>query len=116
MQRAPEIHAQTLLTFFDQDALEDVLRRQLSRRFEVYVELGTKVEAFGQAADHVEVWLHESLDRNAKEDTARVQYLVGTDGVRRIVRSALGFGFMPGSCFERMGIIYDDAVITGLED
>jgi 2-polyprenyl-6-methoxyphenol hydroxylase-like FAD-dependent oxidoreductase len=82
----------------------------------VYVELGPKVEAFGQAADHVEVWLHESIDRNAKEDTVRVQYLVGADGVRRIVRSALGFGFTPGTCFERMGIIYDDAVITGLED
>jgi 2-polyprenyl-6-methoxyphenol hydroxylase-like FAD-dependent oxidoreductase len=103
MQRAPEIHAQTLLTFFDQDALEDVLRRQLSRHFGVHVELGTKVEAFGQAADHVEVWLHESLDRNAKEDTVRVQYLVVTDGVRRIVRNALGFGFMPDTRFERIG-------------
>jgi 2-polyprenyl-6-methoxyphenol hydroxylase-like FAD-dependent oxidoreductase len=111
-----DFHAQTLLTFFDQDALEDVLRRHLSTRFGVSVELGTKVESFDQFAGHVDVRLQKTLDGEPKEETVRAQYLVGTDGGRSTIRRALNLGFMPGARSETRGIVYGDAVITGLEE
>jgi 2-polyprenyl-6-methoxyphenol hydroxylase-like FAD-dependent oxidoreductase len=116
VHRVTNLLVQTLLTFFDQDALEEVLRRHLLARFGVSVELGTKVESFEQAADHVDVRLHKILDGYAKQETVRAQYLVGTDGGRSTIRRALNLGFMPGARSETKGIVYGDAVITGLEE
>jgi hypothetical protein len=76
VQRTIDLHSQTLPTVFDEEVLEDVLLQHLSRCLGASVELGTRVESFKQAPEHVEVWLHEGLDLAAQEETACAQYLM----------------------------------------
>lgn len=71
-----------------QDLLEPKLR---ARALELGAELrlGTRLERFEQDDEGVTTWLR---DRDGRESTLRVQYVVACDGTKSEVREALGLG------------------------
>jgi 2-polyprenyl-6-methoxyphenol hydroxylase-like FAD-dependent oxidoreductase len=98
-----------------QESTELLLRRQLFERFGLTVELGTELLDFDQSADQVTARLRTIKTEGSEpmEESVTVQYLIGTDGGRSIVRKKLGVSFMGETRTDTL--IYGDVVINGLE-
>jgi 2-polyprenyl-6-methoxyphenol hydroxylase-like FAD-dependent oxidoreductase len=100
-----------------QDVMERVLRESLQRRFGVVVELGIELVSFEQSSEHVVAHLkkHTKEQSVPTEETVYVQYLVGTDGARSVVRKGLGLEFA-GETRSKDCWIYGDVELTGLPE
>jgi 2-polyprenyl-6-methoxyphenol hydroxylase-like FAD-dependent oxidoreductase len=115
--RAVNAHnlAQLTTLLLGQESTELLLRRQLFERFGWTVELGTELLDFDQSADQVTARLRTIKTEGSEpmEESVTVQYLIGTDGGRSIVRKKLGVSFMGETRTDTL--IYGDVVINGLE-
>lgn len=88
---------------------EAVLRERLAE-FGVQVEFGCALRAFTQDADSVHVTLAGS-----SEERLRVDYLVGADGGRSLVRKTLGLALHGRSLDEEPSALVGDVFVDGLE-
>ncbi|MFV8753143.1 FAD-dependent monooxygenase [Nannocystaceae bacterium ST9] len=71
-----------------QDGLEPILRDR-ARELGAELRLGTQLVRFEQDGDGVTAWLRE---REGRESSLRVAYMIAADGSRSGVREALGIG------------------------
>ncbi|ESK88847.1 putative monooxygenase [Moniliophthora roreri MCA 2997] len=79
-----------------QDRHEALLRKHIEKDYNVHVELGTELSTFSQTADYVEAKL---IKRGAdgeeiSSETAKFEFMAGTDGARSVVRKQLGLSFL----------------------
>lgn len=88
---------------------ERVLRDRLAE-FGHHVEYGCELTGFEQNMDHVTA----RIATGAGEEIVRARYLVGSDGGRSFVRSALGIDF-PGKTLGVRALVAD-VTLTGLSD
>ena len=97
------------LLAFPQDDHERLLIGKLEA-LRVHVEWKTKLIHFAEAADGIAV----TLDKDGVSEPAHVQWLVGCDGARSIVRQILGVGFTGGT-YEQLFYVADVAIDGGFE-
>ncbi|KAJ3980573.1 monooxygenase [Lentinula detonsa] len=80
--------------FLGQNRHEQLLRELILAEYGVRVELGTELQSFEQHPDHVVARLVKIVDSNPVEETVSVNWLVGADGARSVVRKQLGLSFL----------------------
>ncbi|KAJ3993039.1 FAD binding domain-containing protein [Lentinula boryana] len=80
--------------FLGQNRHEQLLREHILAEYGVQVELGTELQSFEQHPDHVVARLAKIVDSNPVEETVSVNWLVGADGARSVVRKQLGLSFL----------------------
>ncbi|KAJ8092072.1 hypothetical protein PM082_024312 [Marasmius tenuissimus] len=72
---------------FSQDRHEALLRQVLLEEYDTAVEMGTELQSFVQTPDDVQARLvKHTADGKQTEETARFEYVIGTDGARSVVR------------------------------
>jgi 2-polyprenyl-6-methoxyphenol hydroxylase-like FAD-dependent oxidoreductase len=116
MQNLERLHSSKLTALnLGQESTEMLLRRRLFERFGLTVEFGTELLDFEQSADQVTAHLCtiKTEGSESTEETVTVQYLVGTDGGRSVVRKKLGVSFIGETRTDTL--IYGDVVINGLD-
>lgn len=78
------------------------------------VELSTSLKSFEQFDDYVMAHIVKTIDGKEVEETMKVQYLVGSDGGRSIVRKLSGITFLGESRVTENFVVGDIHVKRGL--
>ncbi|KAF9068407.1 FAD-binding monooxygenase, partial [Rhodocollybia butyracea] len=95
--------------FLGQNIHERILREHIFADYGVQVELGTELRSFEQHADHVVAHVVKAAD--LKEEDIKVDWLIGADGARSIVRKQLGLTFVGESPTEMEAILGDMHIV-----
>jgi 2-polyprenyl-6-methoxyphenol hydroxylase-like FAD-dependent oxidoreductase len=90
-----------------QELQEQVLRSRLSKDYGCEVELSTTLTSFKEYDDHIIALISKLDNGNLKEETIRVNWLIGADGGRSTVRKQLGFEFV-GESVTEVGMVVGD--------
>ncbi|KAJ4473296.1 hypothetical protein C8J55DRAFT_490849 [Lentinula edodes] len=77
-----------------QNRQEQLLREHILADYGIQVELGTELKSFEQQPDHVLAHVVKIVDSKTVEESFTVDWLVGTDGARGVVRKQLGLTFL----------------------
>ncbi|KAF9068406.1 FAD binding domain-containing protein [Rhodocollybia butyracea] len=92
-----------------QNLHQQILREHILADYGVEVELGTELRSFEQYADHVVAHTVKTLD--SKEENFNVDWLIGADGARSVVRKHLGLTFFGETPTEMEAVIGDIHVV-----
>ncbi|KAJ3881576.1 FAD binding domain-containing protein [Lentinula edodes] len=103
----PMINARIL----GQNRHEQLLREHILADHGVQVELGTELQSFEQHADQVVARIVKTVDSKPVEDNVIVDWLVGADGARSVVRKQLGLSFLGES--HEIGVATGDVYVLG---
>lgn len=91
-----------------QELQEHVLRSRLLKDYGCEVELSTTLNSFEEHDDHIIAHISKKdSNGDVKEETTRVNWLVGADGGRSTVRKQLGIDFV-GESVTEVGMIVGD--------
>ena len=103
---------------FSQDRHEALLREVLLNEYNTSVEMGTELESFVQTSDDVEVRLikHTAEGKQTESESARFEFVIGTDGARSAVRKQLGLSFLGESRTEHVAVTGDLELKNGIPD
>ncbi|KAJ7760490.1 FAD binding domain-containing protein [Mycena metata] len=98
-----------------QDHLEHIMRKEL-RKLGCAIEWGTTLLSFEQleGGDSVRVQISRPDGDGEVTESARFDYLVGTDGARGVVRKALGLTFV-GETSNAHNLVVGDVMVHGLD-
>ncbi|KAJ3971607.1 FAD binding domain-containing protein [Lentinula raphanica] len=77
-----------------QNRHEQILREHILKEYDVRVELSTELQSFEQHPDHVLARMIKTNDSKQIQETATVEWLIGADGARSVVRKQLGLSFL----------------------
>ncbi|KAJ3765764.1 FAD binding domain-containing protein [Lentinula raphanica] len=77
-----------------QNRHEQILREHILTEYDVRVELSTELQSFEQHPDHVLARMIKTNDSKQIQETATVEWLIGADGARSVVRKQLGLSFL----------------------
>ncbi|KAJ4474895.1 monooxygenase [Lentinula aciculospora] len=94
-----------------QNRHEKVLREHILAYHGVHVEFGTELRSFEQTSDHVLARVVKTVDSKAVEENVTVNWLVGADGARSVVRKQLGLSFLGES--PEMEVVTGDIHVLG---
>ncbi|KAF9071862.1 FAD binding domain-containing protein [Rhodocollybia butyracea] len=92
-----------------QELQEHVLRSRLSKDYGCEVELSTTLTSFKEHDDHIIAIISKLDNGNLKEETVRVNWLIGADGGRSTVRKQLGIEFV-GESVAEFGMVVGDII------
>ncbi|KIK53914.1 hypothetical protein GYMLUDRAFT_249957 [Collybiopsis luxurians FD-317 M1] len=96
-----------------QELQEHILRERLEKDYGCQVELSTELRSFEEHDDHVVAHIVKKNSVGEEtEETVSVNWLVGADGGRSVVRKGLGIEFV-GESVPAVGMVVGD--IEGLE-
>ncbi|KAJ3717757.1 FAD binding domain-containing protein [Lentinula raphanica] len=90
---------------------EQILREHIFKEYDVRVELDTELQSFEQHPDHVVAHIIKTVDSKPLQETATVDWLIGADGARSIVRKQLGLSFLGES--PAMAAVTGDIYVAG---
>ncbi|KII91041.1 hypothetical protein PLICRDRAFT_174374 [Plicaturopsis crispa FD-325 SS-3] len=97
-----------------QDHLMRILRRKL-REYGTNVQLGTRLHSFKEEGDHVVAQLLKtSLDGSEIQETVTVDWIIGTDGAKGVVRKQLGLRLL-GETREDDRLVLGEIRLTGID-
>ncbi|KAJ4474865.1 FAD binding domain-containing protein [Lentinula aciculospora] len=95
-----------------QERQEHLLRSRLEKDYGVTVELSTELRSFEEHGDHViaHIVKHAPSTEEPKEETIKVEFLVGADGGRSTVRKQLGIDFLgdDSASLKEIGMVVGD--------
>ncbi|KAJ4000373.1 FAD binding domain-containing protein [Lentinula boryana] len=94
-----------------QNTHEQLLREHILANYGVQVELDTELRSFEQHSDHVVVHAVKTVGSKPVEITVTVNWLIGADGARSIVRKQLGLSFLGES--PQMEAVTGDIHVVG---
>ncbi|KAJ3905978.1 FAD binding domain-containing protein [Lentinula edodes] len=94
-----------------QNRQEQLLREHIFADYGIQVELGTELKSFEQQPDHVVVHVVNIVDSKIVEESFTVDWLVGADGARGVVRKQLGLTFLGES--PEMDAVTGDIYVLG---
>ncbi|KAJ3868470.1 monooxygenase [Lentinula novae-zelandiae] len=77
-----------------QNRQEQLLRERILADYGIQVELGAELKSFEQQPDHVVAHVVKIVDSKIVEESFTVDWLVGADGARGVVRKQLGLTFL----------------------
>ncbi|KAJ3761769.1 FAD binding domain-containing protein [Lentinula raphanica] len=90
---------------------EQILREHIFKEYDVRVELDTELQSFEQHPDHVDAHIIKTVDSKPLQETTTVDWLIGADGARSIVRKQLGLSFLGES--PAMEAVTGDIYVAG---
>ncbi|KAG2123840.1 FAD binding domain-containing protein, partial [Suillus clintonianus] len=100
--------------FLGQDIMEGHLREHLAK-YSCFVELGTELRSFQQYSTHVEARIGKVSDPGHPEEVINVEWLIGADGARGVVRKNLGVTFL-GETRDESAMLVGDVKVGGLDE
>ncbi|KAE9394013.1 hypothetical protein BT96DRAFT_1022749 [Gymnopus androsaceus JB14] len=95
-----------------QNRQEAILRKHILTDYDCQVELGTELRSFEQHHDYVIAHVIKTVDSKQVEETITVNWLVGADGARSVVRTQLGLSFV-GETPSGVEVVLGDIHVLG---